>query len=83
MTDWRAVSWSIGLEGRSWSGEEMLARLDLMPEKTEVIGGKLYWTDEDRLIMLAVLLENVGAGAAVRIGDPEVWRRAVAMLESR
>jgi hypothetical protein len=27
--------------------------------------------------VLALLLENVGADAAVRLGDPEIWRGAV------
>ncbi len=30
--------------------------------------------------MLALLLENVGTAQAVRIGDPDVWRAAVANL---
>ena len=43
--------------------------------------GKLFWSDEERLLLLGLLLENVGADAAVRIGDPAVWREAVAALE--
>jgi hypothetical protein len=38
-------------------------------EKIELIEGRMFWTDEDRLNMLALLLENVGMGAAVRLGD--------------
>jgi hypothetical protein len=30
--------------------------------------------------MLGLLLEGVGADRAVQLGDPEVWRRAVAKL---
>ncbi len=41
----------------------------------------MYWTDEDREAMLAMLLENVGAARAVRLGDPSVWRKAVAALD--
>ena len=52
----------------------------LVPEKTEMTDGKLYWDDEDRLAMLGMLLENVGVDAAVRLGDPQVWRDAVADL---
>jgi hypothetical protein len=44
--------------------------------------GKLYWRDEDRLTMLALLLENLGADQAVRLGDPRVWREAVAALDN-
>lgn len=54
------------------------------PQKTELIGGKLYWTEDERLTMLALLLENVGTDKAVRIGNPDVWRAAIeAMTEER
>lgn len=55
-----------------------MARYELTPRKMEMIGGKLFWSDEERLTMLALLLENVGVDQAVRIGDPAVWRSAVA-----
>ncbi len=53
----------------------------LVPEKTEMIEGRLFWSDADRLRMLGLLLENVGAAEAVRLGDPEVWRRAIEALD--
>ena len=45
-----------------------------------MIGGRLYGTEEERLTMLGLLLENVGADQAVRLGDPGIWRAAVAGL---
>lgn len=42
--------------------------------------GKLFNSEEDRLFVLALSLESVGADAAVRVGPPEVWRQAVASL---
>jgi len=33
-----------------------------------------------RLNLLGLLLENVGARGAVRMGDPAVWREAIAEL---
>jgi hypothetical protein len=43
--------------------------------------GKLYRSEADRITMLGLmvglLIENCGADAAVRIGNPEVWREAV------
>ena len=42
--------------------------------------GRLFWDDEQRLLLLGLLLENCGVDAAVRLGDPEVWRAAVAEL---
>jgi len=81
MTDPVDIRWDVELDGRSWTGDETQARLEVMPHKREVIAGKLYWSDEDRLMMLAALLENLGAKAAVRIGNAEVWRQAVATLD--
>ena len=42
--------------------------------------GKLFWDDEQRIALLGLLLENLGADVAVRLGDPRVWREAVASL---
>ena len=69
-------------EGRAWMKDAARDRYYLTPEKIELIEGKLFWSDEERLTMLALLLENVGADAAVRLGDPEVWRAAVAELDT-
>ncbi len=74
--------WDIRREGRAWRGEEALERLNRVPEKAEMIGGKLFWSEEERLTMLGLLLENVGIDQAVRLGDPELWRAAVAELGS-
>ena len=73
--------WDIRSDGRAWAGNEAMERYALTPEKIEMIGGKLLWDDEDRLALLGLLLENVGADAAVRLGDPAVWRAAVARLK--
>ena len=71
--------WNVRQEGRAW-GAEGLSRYSLAPDSIELIKGKLFWNEDERLTMLALLLENVGADQAVRIGDPEVWRAAVAGL---
>lgn len=73
--------WDIRREGRAWKGPEALARYHLVPGKIELIEGKLFWAEEARLTMLALLLENVGVDSAVRLGDPKVWREAVARLD--
>lgn len=57
-----------------------MARYYLTPDKIEMVEGKLFWSDEERVMMLALLLENVGVDRAVRIGNPAVWRAAVAKL---
>ncbi len=75
------IRWDIRREGRSWEGDEAWERYQLTPEKTEMTDGKLYWDDEERLTMLGLLLENVGIDKAIRLGDPQLWREAIAELE--
>lgn len=75
------IRWDIRNEGRAWEEGEAMDRYFLTPEKFEMVGGKLLWSDEDRETLLGLLLENVGADRAVRFGDPDVWRAAVAKLE--
>ena len=72
--------WDIWNEGRSWRGDEAWDRFQLTPEKIEMIDGKILWSDEDRENLLGLLLENLGADRAVQLGDPKVWREAVAKL---
>ena len=74
------VHWNIGRTGRAWTADEAFGRYELTPEKFEMIDGKLFWDDTQRLLLLALLLENVGVDQAVRLGDPEVWRAAIGEL---
>lgn len=74
------VDWDIRRQGRAWTGDEFDQRVDLRPEKLEVWEGRLLFEEEDRILLLGLLLENVGADVAVRLGDPTVWRAAVAAL---
>ena len=73
-------NWDIRNKGRAWRGEEAFARYMLKPHKIELIEGKLLFSRQDRETLLALLLENVGADRAVQLGNPEVWRAAVAKL---
>jgi hypothetical protein len=74
------IRWDIRNKGRAWGKEEVLGRYSLKPHKVEVIKGKLLWSAKEREILLGLLLENVGADRAVQLGDPAVWRAAVAKL---
>ena len=76
----QSVAWDIRRAGRAW-GEEAQDRIQLTPEKFEMHEGRLFWSDDERLLLLGLLLENVGADAAVRLGDPQVWRDAVESLD--
>ena len=74
------VNWDIRRQGRPWRNKECRARYDLAPEKIELIEGKLFWSERDRVVMLGLLLENVGVDKVVRLGDPAVWREAIEQL---
>jgi hypothetical protein len=76
------IDWDIRRKGRAWSIEEVQQRYNLTPEKIELIEGKLFWTEEDRIQMLGLLLENVGIDQAIRLGKREVWREALAELDT-
>lgn len=77
-----APQWDIRLNGRAWPRELALTRHAMIAGscRIEMVDGKLFWTDEERLVLLAILLENVGALSAVKLGNPDVWRAAVESL---
>jgi hypothetical protein len=79
----RDVDWDIRRSGRAWASGEAMQRYELTPEKLEMIDGKLLWSDEDRVNLVGLLLENVGADRAVRLGNAQVWREAVAQLDQQ
>ena len=64
------IAWEIHNEGRSWRAGEAMERYMLTPEKFEMVNGKLLSSDGDREVLLGLLLENVGADIAVKLGDP-------------
>jgi len=74
-----SIDWDFRREGRAW-GANAHERFQLTPEKFEMYKGKLFWSEDERLILLGLLLENVGLDAAVHLGDPRVWREAIAGL---
>jgi hypothetical protein len=76
----KSPKWDIRNEGRAWKSDEAFDRYMLKPHKIELIKGKLLFSSKEREILLGLLLENVGADRAVQLGDPEVWRAAVAKL---
>jgi hypothetical protein len=74
-----SIDWDFRRDGRSWD-TNAYERYQLTPEKFEMYEGKLFWSEEQRLILLGLLLENVGLDAAVRLGDPGTWREVIAAL---
>jgi hypothetical protein len=75
--------WDIRAKGRAWRGDEAWDRFQLTPEKFEMFDGRLFWSRKDRENLLGLPLENVGADRAVQLGEPDVWRAAVAKLAGR
>ena len=72
------MEFNIQRQGRKWNRTEVEQKYrTLCPEKIELIEGRMFWTDEQRLNMLALLLENVGMDAAVRLGDSDLWKQAI------
>jgi hypothetical protein len=74
-------NWDIRREGRAWSGDEGYSRFELTPEKFEMVDGMLFWSDEQRVTLLALLLENVGIDVALRLAPLDRWREALAAAE--
>jgi hypothetical protein len=74
------TEWDIRREGRVWSHEEFNKRIYQAPEKIEYTGG-IFRHEEDRLTVLAMLLENLGIDKAVQLGNLDDWKAAIAELE--
>ena len=69
-------------EGRVWSNEEFERRIYQAPEKIEFTGG-IFTYEEDRLTVLAMLLENLGIDKAVQLGNLEDWKAAISALDPK
>jgi hypothetical protein len=76
------TEWDIRREGRVWSHEEFNRRIYQAPEKIEYTGGIFTYEDE-RLTVLAMLLENLGIDKAVQLGNLEDWKAAIEELETK
>jgi hypothetical protein len=79
--DWDAPpepgTFTIGLEGRLWKVTRFDELETVLPEKMELIEGKLFWTERHRLGMLGAMLEQLGLVEAVRLAPKELWEEAL------
>lgn len=80
-TDMPERNWNITRKGYAWNADEALPRLREFPAKAEIMDGKLFWSEEEKLIALGCLLENVGIDKALSFGDLQLWKDAIADLE--
>jgi hypothetical protein len=73
------IPWKISADPAVLTIEEFRTRYDHanMPEKIEMIRGQLFWSDEQRLHLLAMLLEAVGLHTALSLCPPETVRAAM------
>ena len=71
----------IGLEGARWTVDDWYALGPMLPEKFELIEGKLFWSERERVGMLAAMLEQMGLVAAVRLAPKELWLEALRIVE--
>ena len=78
----KPIDWDIRSEGRRWSHEESDQRIYQAPEKMEFVDG-IFASEQERLIVLGLLLENLGIDSAIRFGKIEDWKAAIADLENR
>jgi hypothetical protein len=74
------IKLEINRKGRAWRKDEAVQGLNLFPARGEMIGGKLFWTEEERLTVLGLLPEKVGIDKAKRLGELELRREAMSEL---
>jgi len=72
--------WDIRREGRRWTKEEAERRIYQAPEKIEFAGG-IFGSEDQRLTVLGMLLENLGIDKAIRFGKLDDWKAAIADVE--
>jgi hypothetical protein len=73
------ITWKIASDPASLTRDEFWARYSHknMPDKFEATGGRLFWHDDQRLHVLAMLLEAVGLRKALELCPPEEVRAAL------
>jgi hypothetical protein len=74
---YQAIRWNVERKARRWTSEEFEERLAVAPEKIEFVGG-IFVGDEQRHLVLGMLLENLGMEAALKFGRIDDWEAAIA-----
>ena len=74
-------TFDIGLEGKRWNVHRYHALDDVLPEKMELLDGKMFHGERQRLGMLGAMLEQVGLAKAVTLVPKELWLQALDQLE--
>lgn len=74
-------TFDIGLEGKRWTVKRFHELDDVLPEKFELIDGKLFWSERERLGLLGAMLEQIGLAKAVTLAPKALWMQALEQLE--
>ena len=76
------IKWDISREGRAWQGNEAVERHNLQHEPTriEMHQGKLFLNDEERITVIAMLMENLGIDRILPLIDPGLYLDALLEL---
>jgi hypothetical protein len=81
--NYKKQNWNIKRKGRKISVAELEEKLADGPEKMELIDGKLYWAENERMTMLGLLIENFGIDKALKFGDLKLWKEAISEIENK
>ncbi len=81
MTQWN--EWPVERTPKRFSGDEFSAMVDRFPARVDCCDGMIGENHQQRLLMLAILIENVGIDEVVKIGPLQLWIDAVNAESSR
>jgi len=70
-------TFNIGMEGHLWNIDRYYALDTVLPEKMELIDGKLFGAERWRLGMLGAMLEQLGLVETVKLAPKELWLEAL------
>lgn len=75
----KARNSKIGRKGRSWGSDEIIERLNILPEcaRVEIQNGQLCWTESERKTLLALLFENIGIDSALSVLPIQLLHQAI------
>ncbi len=76
----KTMDWDIRRDGRPWLHELAVRRVYKVPEEIEFVDG-IFASEQERLIVLGMLMESLGIDRVVRLGKLEDWKAAIADLE--
>lgn len=76
------TEWDIRRKGRKWTREETEHWFYHAPDKIEFVGG-IFAGEQQRLLVMGMLLELLGIDKAVRFGNLADWKAAIADLEQQ